>query len=232
MTEREQASDQGPSDEPSEDGKASGSTAGPGTPRPPSPPSPQGFFVRTSLVVYGVMGCAALLWRMAWQGESILYPGAGPAEGTWAWPSALLAGAAIGGLAVGSSELMTRFTQLGAALADLLGEGLAGLSRGDAWLLALASGLAEEMLFRGAVQPAFGLIAASLLFGVCHFLPRPELALWSLWAVVIGLAFGLLFELTGHLAAPVAAHVVVNGINLPRLARRSAEENAAAARKS
>jgi membrane protease YdiL (CAAX protease family) len=51
-------------------------------------------------------------------------------------------------------------------------------------------------------------------------LPRKELALWSVYAVLMGFAFGWLYEWTGQLVAPIAAHVIVNGINLPRLARR------------
>lgn len=216
--------DQGPEPEPGWDSGRSGPPDAPS--RNPNQPDSQAFFVRTSLVVYGVMGCAALLWRMVFQGESILYPSPAAEATAWAFGPAIAVGALVGFAAVGSSELMTRFTQLGEALADLLGEGLAGLGRGDAILLALASGMAEEMLFRGAVQPAVGIVAASLIFGACHFLPRRELALWSLWAVVIGFGFGLLFEWTGHLAAPIAAHVVVNGINLPRLARRFEERRA------
>jgi membrane protease YdiL (CAAX protease family) len=36
----------------------------------------------------------------------------------------------------------------------------------------------------------------------------------------MGFAFGWLYEWTGQLVAPIAAHALVNGINLPRLARR------------
>ncbi|HPG27395.1 MAG: CPBP family intramembrane metalloprotease [Spirochaetaceae bacterium] len=198
--------------------------AEPPAPRPPvrPPGASRTAFVRASLVLYGAMGCAALVWRMRFGGESILYPG-GPDTIAAAWDPVVagLAGAGVGLAVVLSSELMTRFTRLGRALADLLGESLAGIGVGDALLLALASGLGEEMLFRGALQPAVGLVWASVIFGACHFLPRRELALWSLWAVLVGAGFGWLFERTGHLAAPVAAHVVVNAINLPRLARRA-----------
>ena len=107
----------------------------------------------------------------------------------------------MGLIAVLVSELLTRWTDLGEALADVLGEGLAGIGIADAILLALASGIAEEMLFRGALQPAVGLFWASLIFGACHFLPRKELALWSVYAVLMGFAFGWLYEWTGHLVA-------------------------------
>lgn len=188
-------------------------------------PNPTGF-VRSALVFYGVMGCAALLWRMSTPGESILRPAAN-AEPSVGLLTALAAGAALGLISIALSELLTRYTSVGEALADVLGDGLAGIGRSDAILLALASGTAEEMFFRGALQPAVGIFWASLAFGACHFLPRRELALWSLYAMGMGFAFGWLFEWTGQLAAPIAAHIVVNGINLPRLAERATHARAA-----
>ena len=177
-------------------------------------------FVRTALIFYGVMGCVALVWRMAASSESILDPsGDGTAAATGLFTAAF-AGLAVGLASVGVSEWLTRGTELGERLADLLGESLAGIKLGDAILLAIARGMAEEMLFRGALQPAVGIVWASLIFGACHFLPRRELVIWSLYAVVMGFAFGWLFEWTGQLLAPIVAHSVVNGINLPRLARR------------
>lgn len=186
-------------------------------------------FVRAALFFYGAMGCVALLWRMWTPGQSILHPTPAAEAAALGWGPAIAWGVVIGLGSIGVSELLTRWTDLGDALADLLGESMAGIGRGDALLLALASGVAEEMFFRGALQPAVGIFWASVLFGACHFLPRRELALWSLYAVVTGFVLGWLYNWTGHLAAPIAAHVVVNGINLPRLARRF-EERAAGAR--
>jgi membrane protease YdiL (CAAX protease family) len=189
-----------------------------------SSPDPQAF-VRSALVFYGLMGCAALLWRMAVPGESILHPSLEAAARAWSLSAALVAGLGFGLVAVVVSDLLTSLTDLGEGLADVLGEGLAGIGIGDAILLALASGIAEEMLFRGALQPAVGLVWASLIFGACHFLPRREVMLWSVYAVVMGFAFGWLYEWTGQLLAPITAHALVNGINLPRLARRYEERS-------
>lgn len=177
-------------------------------------------FVRGALFFYGGLGCVALVWRMSTPGVSILHPPGHP-ETLEGLGGALLAGLALGLASLGLSELLTRFSSLGEALADTLGESLAGITRADGILLAFASGIAEEMFFRGALQPAVGLAWASVIFGACHFLPRKELALWSLYAVAMGLAFGWVFEATGHLAAPIAAHVLVNAVNLPRLAQRA-----------
>lgn len=191
--------------------------------------APEGMpddFVRTALLFYGALGSVALLWRMSTPGESILYP-AGRFEAAFGSFEALFAGLLVGGGALGVSEWLTRSSSLGEALADTLGESLLGLGRADALLLALASGIGEELFFRGALQPAVGLVWASLAFGACHFLPRRDLVLWSLYAVVTGFAFGWLFESTGHLLAPIAAHVLVNAVNLPRLAERAASRRAA-----
>jgi len=181
------------------------------------PPPP---LVRTGLLFYGGMGIAALLWRMSTPGDSIEHPSLEAAARAWSLPAALGVGLLAGLLALAVSELLTRWTPLGRALSDLLADSLGPLRRGDAWLLALASGLAEEMFFRGALQAKVGLVWASLAFGAAHFLPRRELVLWSAYAVAMGLGLGALYEWTGQLAAPVAAHVLVNAINLPRLATR------------
>lgn len=214
-------------DEREEEGDTRGLAAGPGPTDPSGAPTSRSRpvsgppLVGTSLIFYGVMGVAALLWRMWTPGDSILHPSAEAAARAWSVGRALGAGVVTGLVVVALSEGLTRSTSLGRALADLLAESLGPLDRPNAWLLALASGLAEEMFFRGALQPEVGLVAASLLFGAAHFLPRRELMLWSVYAVAIGFLFGWLYDWTGQLAAPVAAHVVVNGINLPRLAARS-----------
>lgn len=179
-------------------------------------------FVRFGLYFYGAMIAAALVWRMGVYGESILY----------ASPAGETAGIRLGrdagiGLAVGlavvlGSHVATRFTGWGEALARRLAEAIGRMSTPDAVLLAMASGLGEELFFRGALQPRVGLVLASLLFGAVHFVPRREMWAWTGFAVVIGLLLGLLFEWTGNVVAPVVAHTVVNAINLPYLVRRYA----------
>jgi membrane protease YdiL (CAAX protease family) len=94
-----------------------------------------------------------------------------------------------------------------------------GLTPAAALLLAAVSGLAEEALFRGALQPALGWLAASALFGLAHFLPRPGLRSWSLAAALAGLGLGKLFAWSGDLVAPVLAHALLNAVNLLRLSQ-------------
>ncbi len=133
---------------------------------------------------------------------------------TWEMAPAAVVGALCGLALVALSRVFTARTRAGAALAEGLRSLLPPLARSEAWLLALVSGVAEETLFRGALQPWLGLIPSAILFGAAHFVPRAPFAVWTLFAVFAGFCFGALYLATGHLVAPIAAHVVVNGLNL------------------
>lgn len=76
--------------------------------------------------------------------------------------------------------------------------------------------LAEEVLFRGAMQPAWGIVAASVLFGLLHWVPPSREAwLYPVFTGVAGFAFGGLYWYTGgHLIAPYVAHLVFNAITV------------------
>lgn len=93
------------------------------------------------------------------------------------------------------------------------------LSSTEVVLLAVVSGCAEELFFRGAMQPAIGLVATSVVFGIVHTGPKRVFVAWSLWAGVMGLLFGLIFELTGVLFGAVLAHVVINARNMAYMKR-------------
>jgi uncharacterized protein len=81
-------------------------------------------------------------------------------------------------------------------------------------VVALASSIGEEALFRGALVPAVGPIVSSLLFGVLHQLRGRSRIAWCLFATLVGLAFAYLFRFTGSLLGPLVAHAVVNAVNL------------------
>jgi membrane protease YdiL (CAAX protease family) len=55
-----------------------------------------------------------------------------------------------------------------------------------------------------------------------HFVPRREFLPWTGFSVAAGFLLGWLFESTGNLVAPIAAHALVNGVNLSLLVRRYA----------
>jgi membrane protease YdiL (CAAX protease family) len=84
-------------------------------------------------------------------------------------------------------------------------------------LLAGLSAFGEEMLFRGLLQPYIGVVPQALVFGAAHQMPGPSRWVWVAWATVVGLALGGMFQLTGSLLGPLAAHALVNGLNLAYL---------------
>jgi membrane protease YdiL (CAAX protease family) len=89
-----------------------------------------------------------------------------------------------------------------------------GLSTTGIVALALSSSLGEELLFRGLLQPWLGLWVQTLLFGLVHQLPGPSRWVWVSWASLVGLVLGAMFQLTGSLAGPLAAHALINALNL------------------
>jgi len=188
-------------------------------PSPPEPPQVVADFVRFGLYFYGAMAIAAVVWRIGFYAEPIVYASREAAAEGIDWLPDLGVGAAVGLAIVGISAVLSSKTNWGEALARSLAEQLGQISVPNALLLAFASGLAEEMFFRGALQPRVGWVLASLLFGAIHFAPRRELLPWTGFAIVTGFVLGALFEMTGNLVAPITAHVVVNGINLPMLVR-------------
>jgi len=186
------------------------------------PPPPRGRWVRWALWFYGGMAALAWLGRGALQGESLLFTDADAAARGVAWLADGALGVAAGLLAVVLSDLYTRRTRAGAELARELAHLLGPLRARDCLVLALASGVGEEALFRGALQPNLGLVGASLAFALAHLAPRAGLWTWSLFALAGGFLLGGLFAWTGNLLAPVLAHAVLNGVNLFRLSREPA----------
>jgi uncharacterized protein len=93
-------------------------------------------------------------------------------------------------------------------------------------LVSVFSGVGEETFFRGAVQQEFGLVIASLLFGLAHVGPDRRYLVWTAWAVLAGFVFGVLYEVSGGLLAPVLAHSAHNAATLLlwKRSRRGFEE--------
>ncbi len=136
------------------------------------------------------------------------------------WWLDLLLGAGAGLLLLGLWKGAERAFPLARELEDQLGEVLGPLGRSEVIALAMLSGFAEELFFRGAVQGTFGWLPATLLFALLHAGPGRAFRLWTLFALVAGLLFGGLMELRGNLLGPVVAHFLVNAVNLWRLVCR------------
>jgi membrane protease YdiL (CAAX protease family) len=134
-------------------------------------------------------------------------------------------GLGAGLLLLGLWSAAERLFPLARDLEARLAQALGPLSGSEAFALALLSGFAEELFFRGAVQGTLGLVGATILFGLLHSGPGREMRLWTLFALVAGGVLGLLMQWRGNLLGPVAGHFLVNAVNLRRLAGR-AEDSA------
>ncbi len=96
---------------------------------------------------------------------------------------------------------------------------------GDAILVVVFVGFAEEFLFRGYIQSVMnricgrpfrttgvhwghGLWITSILFGLCHVILNGQSGLWpwGVWTAGAGLVFGYLREKSGGILAPATAH--------------------------
>ena len=84
---------------------------------------------------------------------------------------------------------------------------------GQIVVVSVLAGVAEEMLFRGVLQPLIGLPAASVIFGAVHIGGRGFIG-YGVWAACIGAVFGWLMVGTGGLLAPIVAHGVYDAIAL------------------
>jgi len=172
------------------------------------------------LFFYSALAGLALLWRWGWVGASVFYRLPSDAAAGVAWLRDGLAGLSVAVLLILLSYAWTRGSRSGERLARALASALGPLGVVHTTLLACMSGVAEEMLFRGALQPEIGWIAASVVFGLAHCVPRRELLGWSVFAILAGLLLGALTIVTGNLFASIVAHIVVNAVNLPFIVRR------------
>ncbi|MEO8607330.1 MAG: type II CAAX endopeptidase family protein [Chloroflexota bacterium] len=80
-----------------------------------------------------------------------------------------------------------------------------------AFILSLAAAVSEEILFRGALQPVFGLVATSIFFALLHV--QYSLTPATIIIFVVGLGLGLLRQRKSTSAA-IIAHFVYNFIQL------------------
>ena len=78
-------------------------------------------------------------------------------------------------------------------------------------VVSLSAAIGEEIFFRGALQPVFGLVPTSLFFALVH--TQYTLTPASVWIIVVALALGLLRQRVGTTAA-IVAHFVYNFIPL------------------
>ncbi len=74
----------------------------------------------------------------------------------------------------------------------------------DLILISVLAGFAEEILFRGIIQAKLGLVAASIIFGLLHFVTPA----YCIFATVMGFYLGFLFQHFESLLIPIQLHFI------------------------
>ena len=183
-------------------------------PTNPEEPAKRVDLYRLAWGFYLILAIAAVIWIGSSQG-SIPITLFFDAESWWIDVAlGLLTGLGL----VAGWNATRRLSPAMRELEGLLAEHVAPLDSSEVSALALISGFAEELFFRGAVQMSWGFGWATLIFTLVHFGPGRAYRSWTLFALIAACAFGSLTLYRGNILPAILAHVVVNAINLRRLA--------------
>lgn len=172
--------------------------------------------LKAATIVYGALAAAAVAWGFV-RGDADLYHHPAPwmhLDGALGIAVGLGAGIVVGVVVVLATRTAVRRTAWARALHVEFRQIFGPLSTRDVFVFASLSSVAEELFFRGALQPSAGIVLASLVFGLLHVGPTRRFAPWTAMAIGMGFVLGLLYWATGNLLAPVVAHLVINALNL------------------
>lgn len=178
----------------------------------PSERRPRHSYRILAVLVYGAMSACALIIAWARGASPVRMAAEVPALDSLAASLGLGVGLAL--VTVGSTRALVLRSQWGRTLRDDFRALLADATPSDTLWLAVLSGVGEELLFRGALLPWWGLLASSLAFGVLHVGPSRRFLGWTLWASVLGALLGAICTSTGRIEGAILAHVAINAVNL------------------
>ncbi len=164
------------------------------------------------LALYGSLTLAAILIS-AGREDVDIYRISGVSTHLWLLLSPLV-GVAIAIVVVIMSRIGVRHFRWARQLHNDFRSLLGQLSRREIIILAVASAIGEEFMFRGALLPWIGLWPQAIIFALLHVGPGKRFLPWTASALLIGVGFGYLFTLTGDLGGPIAAHFTINFLNL------------------
>ena len=166
----------------------------------------------TLFVFYGVFALVGWGWDMWREGPTTLV-----FFRPEFWHADLAMGLGLGLFTVACTAILSKLSASARELEEELRAALGRPSGFEILCYAFTSSVAEEILFRGPMQGAWGLWITALVFGFVHGGFMGRMWLWAVFALFMGLALGARQVHTGSLAAPILAHFVVNFVNLHRL---------------
>jgi hypothetical protein len=125
----------------------------------------------------------------------------------WAWAGATLA--ALLAAEIGISVVWERLDPAGFQRVGGLTDAFISsfLTPWGAVTVGLAAGIGEELLFRGALQPRFGLLSTALLFTIAHVQYTVSPALLAIFVVALGLG---ILRARVNTTACIAVHATFN----------------------
>jgi len=175
--------------------------------------------LRWGAAAYALLGVLALVVADLWRnGSAFVHPEPWLSlDPTARHVYSALLGVAFGALVVACTRSAVARFGWAKGLHAALRPFARGMSPSTILVLAGLSSFGEEMLFRGLLGPAIGVIPQALLFGAAHQITGPSRWVWVAWATVVWLALGAMFQLTGSLLGPLLAHALVNALNLAYL---------------
>jgi uncharacterized protein len=168
------------------------------------------------VALYSALGVAAIAWGW-WRGDRNIYE-YGERNVVWLAASPFV-GLAFGLAMVFLSRLAVHSMEWARVLHREFHAVVHELSSKEIFLLAVSSALGEELFFRGAMLPALGLWASSVLFALMHVRAQWRFLPWTVMSFIMGLAMGLMYMKTGNLGAPIVAHFTINLLNLSYIAK-------------
>ena len=98
--------------------------------------------------------------------------------------------------------------------ASELNQWLGEMKSNQIFLIALVSGVGEEVIFRGWLLNEIGIFSSSLIFGIVHWPPNKNWRFWPFFAFGMGIILGALCVWTNTLVYAVFVHAGINFLNL------------------
>ena len=179
--------------------------------------------VRRALIFYFIISAIGLILCFSFDLRPISY--LPTRDGVLPWGFQPLFGLGVGFLVAGLGLLISKLTRLGSDFDDMLENLFSEINHYDAITLAIASGIAEEWLFRSVGVPLIGVWSSSILFALLHIPPKKEFIFWPVLAFGLGLGFAFWTEKTDSVMGPTIAHIVINAVALYRIVPTASKDS-------
>lgn len=169
------------------------------------------------LFFYGFIATAGAIWYVMTRSAQSPALGALYAPRSWLLDAGLGLGAGL--VLAGGAKAVTAGWGAARELEREFGWILGEQRAWECVALALLSGFAEELFFRGAMQAQLGAPLATVVFAALHWPVNWSFRLWPFFAAAAGAVLAMERHVTGGLVAPILTHVIVNAVNLTRITR-------------